>query len=66
MIKMSCTVGKEIIKEGSDPSPEIVASVSEMVKRALEQHFRFSSKRFDEIQISIKFGNDGRANLVLS
>lgn len=65
MIKMSCTVSKDTMKS-SEVGQESIIAISEMLKRALEQHFQFSSQKFADLHISIKFSEDGKANLVLS
>ena len=65
MIKLSCSVKNPTatIPENDD---QVVEAMADMVKRALQEYYKFSSKKFDEIHISIKFSEDGNANLVLS
>ena len=62
---MSCTILKDSTKENV-VNDELVNNVSEMVKRALDQHFQFSDKKFSDLHIAIHFSEDGNANLVLS
>lgn len=61
MIKMSCTISKE-----SQKDQEIIDSVSDLIKRAIEERFKFSNQKYADINITVKFSEDGKANLVLS
>lgn len=65
MIKMSCTILKDSMKKNVADN-DLVETVSEMVKRAIDQHFQFSDNKFSDLNISIHFSEDGKANLVLS